>query len=141
MKLLLILVLLSGVLGNPFILPAPANGFLTLELGTGIAVSLSLWRGPSISIHRLASQTVTALTSQDDMLAIYTTDQFDDQTTVLFRYAHLKYVCNTGNWQDSYITLSMYDNKFIVFDSENCQPTQVDQHDLEMLQAAYNCVH
>jgi len=141
MRLLLFLAFLSVVVANPFILPSPANGFLTLELGTGIAVSLASWRGPSISIHRLASQTVTALTSRDDMLTIYTTNQFGDQTTVLFRHAHMKYICDTANWQDSYVTVSMYDNKFTVFDTENCQPAQATQHDLEMLQAAYNCVN
>lgn len=141
MKLLAVLAFLSVVVANPFILPCPSNGFFTIELGSGVALSITEWKGPSISIHRLASQTVTAITSREDVLTVFETDHHGDQTTVLLRHAHMKYICNSANWQDSAVTVSMYDNKFIIFNTENCQAAQATQQDLEILQAAYNCIN
>ena len=127
---------------NPFILPAPANGFLTLEIGSGLALSLATWTGPSISIHTLASKT-TVLASKEDVITIFKTENVRDETTILMRHAHMKYTCkhDTITWQDSYISVSLYNDKFIFFDADGCEPTQATHHDLEILQAAYNCVN
>lgn len=140
MRLLVILAFLQFVFANPFILPSPANGFLTLELGSGIALSLATWKGPRISIDRLASQEVTIFSSRADLITAFKTDHSGDETTVLLRHAHMKFICETSGWQHSYITVTMYDDKFILFDQDYCRQDQATQHDLEILQAAYNCV-
>lgn len=103
-------------------------------------MSLTTWKGPAITTHRFPRQLLTIFSSKNDILTVMETSA--NEVTIMLRHAHLKYVCKTSaQWLESWVTVTIYDDHFVYFDDDGCEPSQASQLDIDTLQIAYNYVN
>ena len=103
-------------------------------------MSLTTWKGPAITTHRFPRQLLTIFSSKNDILTVMETSP--NEVTFMLRHAHMKYICKTSSqWPESWLTVTIYDDHFVYFDDDGCEPSQASQFDIDALQVAYNFVN